>query len=86
MFKSDAMLTVATQIEAPAKFLWAAVREAGDTRYPFSVLGLGDVRAHRVGSWECYMRRLVGPISGTDPRLTTPERRAVSPRPLSREM
>lgn len=35
--------TVATQIEAPAKFLFAAVREAGDTRYPFSVLGLGDV-------------------------------------------
>ena len=43
VFKSDAMLTVATQIEAPAKFLWAAEREAGDTRYPFSVLGLGDV-------------------------------------------
>jgi len=37
------MVTVATQIEAPAKFLFAAVREAGDTRYPFSVLGLGDV-------------------------------------------
>lgn len=43
VFKSDVMLTVATQIEAPAKFLFAAVREAGDTRYPFSVLGLGDV-------------------------------------------
>jgi minor histocompatibility antigen H13 len=27
----------------PAKFLFAAVREAGDERYPFSVLGLGDV-------------------------------------------
>jgi minor histocompatibility antigen H13 len=25
------------------QFLFAAVREAGDTRYPFSVLGLGDV-------------------------------------------
>ena len=25
VFKSDVMLTVATQIEAPAKFLWAAV-------------------------------------------------------------
>ena len=43
VFKSDVMLTVATQIEAPAKFLFAAVREAGDERYPFSVLGLGDV-------------------------------------------
>jgi len=43
VFKSDVMVTVATQIEAPAKFLFAAVREAGDTRYPFSVLGLGDV-------------------------------------------
>ena len=43
VFKSDVMLTVATQIEAPAKFLFAAVREVGDTRYPFSVLGLGDV-------------------------------------------
>ena len=26
-----------------AQFLFAAAREAGDTRYPFSVLGLGDV-------------------------------------------
>eukprot|EP00966_Prymnesium_polylepis_P263247 6080468-Prymnesium_polylepis.1 len=43
VFQSDAMLTVATKIEAPAKFLFAAVRGAGDTRYPFSVLGLGDV-------------------------------------------
>eukprot|EP00316_Scyphosphaera_apsteinii_P011971 CAMPEP_0119315888 /NCGR_PEP_ID=MMETSP1333-20130426/37576_1 /TAXON_ID=418940 /ORGANISM="Scyphosphaera apsteinii, Strain RCC1455" /LENGTH=411 /DNA_ID=CAMNT_0007321383 /DNA_START=187 /DNA_END=1422 /DNA_ORIENTATION=+ len=43
VFKSDIMLTVATQIEAPAKFLFAAMREAGDDRYPFSVLGLGDV-------------------------------------------
>ena len=25
------------------QFLFAAVREAGDTRYPFSVLGLGDI-------------------------------------------
>jgi len=39
------MLTVATQIEAPAKFLWAAVGAGADAggRYPFSVLGLGDV-------------------------------------------
>eukprot|EP00966_Prymnesium_polylepis_P325516 7381496-Prymnesium_polylepis.1 len=37
------MLTVATKIEAPAKFLFATVREVGDTRYPFSVFGLGDV-------------------------------------------
>ena len=43
VFKSDVMLTVATQIEAPASFLFAAAREAGDPRYPFSVLGLGDV-------------------------------------------
>ena len=71
VFKSDVMLTVATQIEAPAKFLWAAVGAGGANpdrgdvtnrrdmrpypsgpcalgadaggRYPFSVLGLGDV-------------------------------------------
>lgn len=43
VFKSDIMVTVATQVEAPAKFLFAAMRESGDTRYPFSILGLGDV-------------------------------------------
>ena len=30
-------------MEAPAKFLFAAVVEPGDTRYPFSILGLGDI-------------------------------------------
>ena len=43
VFQSDVMLTVATQVEAPAKFLFAAVVEPGDTRYPFSILGLGDI-------------------------------------------
>lgn len=44
VFKSDVMITVATQIEAPAKFLFAAAREGANSgRYPFSVLGLGDV-------------------------------------------
>ena len=33
VFKSDVMVTVATQIEAPAKLLLAAVRDAGDTRH-----------------------------------------------------
>ena len=37
------MVTVATQIEAPVKLLLAALRDAGDGRYPFSVLGLGDI-------------------------------------------
>jgi len=46
VFKSDVMLTVATQIEAPAKFLFTAYRDgppADGISYPFSVLGLGDV-------------------------------------------
>lgn len=41
--QSDVMITVATQLEAPAKLLFAAARETGDGRYPFSVLGLGDL-------------------------------------------
>ena len=57
VFKSDVMVTVATKIEAPAKFLWDAKRDVlsaaasggggggggGGISYPFSVLGLGDV-------------------------------------------
>lgn len=47
VFKSDVMLTVATKVEAPAKFLWhvpgrESIGSAG-VSYPFSVLGLGDV-------------------------------------------
>jgi len=43
VFKSDVMITVATKIEAPAKFIIASVKEASSDRYPFGVLGLGDI-------------------------------------------
>jgi minor histocompatibility antigen H13 len=44
VFQSDTMITVATKIEAPVKFLFAGAtlpEEGG--KYPFGVLGLGDI-------------------------------------------
>eukprot|EP00592_Proboscia_alata_P006605 CAMPEP_0194360156 /NCGR_PEP_ID=MMETSP0174-20130528/7426_1 /TAXON_ID=216777 /ORGANISM="Proboscia alata, Strain PI-D3" /LENGTH=553 /DNA_ID=CAMNT_0039131455 /DNA_START=206 /DNA_END=1867 /DNA_ORIENTATION=+ len=43
VFKSDAMLTVATQIEAPVKLLFSGVQLPVEGNYPFAVLGLGDI-------------------------------------------
>lgn len=46
VFGTDVMMTVATKVEAPVKFLYTAppVPEGAAPRsYPFSVLGLGDV-------------------------------------------
>jgi minor histocompatibility antigen H13 len=46
VFGTDVMMTVATKIEAPVKFLYTApppVEGAEPRSYPFSVLGLGDV-------------------------------------------
>merc|ERR1719223_2730237 len=46
VFGTDVMMTVATKVEAPVKFLYTAppVPEGAEPRsYPFSVLGLGDV-------------------------------------------
>lgn len=46
VFGTDVMMTVATKVEAPVKFLYSAppVPEGSPPRsYPFSVLGLGDV-------------------------------------------
>jgi minor histocompatibility antigen H13 len=37
------MMTVATKVEAPVKFLYAAPPSDVPKSYPFSVLGLGDV-------------------------------------------
>jgi len=44
VFKSDTMMTVATKIEAPVKFLFAGTALPVDGgKYPFGVLGLGDI-------------------------------------------
>lgn len=44
VFGTDVMMTVATKIEAPVKFLFPANPALMSTRpYPFSVLGLGDI-------------------------------------------
>lgn len=43
VFKSDAMLTVATKIEAPVKLLFASNVIPPEGKYPFGVLGLGDI-------------------------------------------
>jgi len=45
VFGSDAMVTVATKIEAPIKVLFAGATVPQDGKYPFSVLGLGDILA-----------------------------------------
>lgn len=43
VFGTDVMMTVATKVEAPVKFLYQAPPQFADRPYPFSVLGLGDV-------------------------------------------
>lgn len=45
VFASDAMVTVATSIEAPVKLLFAGTAPPPPGRYPFAVLGLGDILA-----------------------------------------
>ena len=42
VFGSDVMMTVATKVEAPVKFLYTAPPSDTPKAYPFSVLGLGD--------------------------------------------
>eukprot|EP00752_Nemacystus_decipiens_P008396 g7506.t1 len=42
VFGTEVMMTVATRIEAPVKFLFPALTDPSK-QYPFSVLGLGDV-------------------------------------------
>ena len=37
------MITVATQLEAPVKILFAGAGPTPERPYPFSVLGLGDI-------------------------------------------
>ena len=43
VFGTDVMMTVATKVEAPVKFLYTAPPSDIPRDYPFSVLGLGDV-------------------------------------------
>mmetsp|Transcript_33482 Transcript_33482/g.71373 ORF Transcript_33482/g.71373 Transcript_33482/m.71373 type:complete len:459 (-) Transcript_33482:43-1419(-) len=43
VFGTDVMMTVATKVEAPVKFLYTAPPSDTPRDYPFSVLGLGDV-------------------------------------------
>jgi len=43
VFGTDVMMTVATKVEAPVKFLYTAPPSDTPRAYPFSVLGLGDV-------------------------------------------
>mmetsp|Transcript_10966 Transcript_10966/g.21135 ORF Transcript_10966/g.21135 Transcript_10966/m.21135 type:complete len:216 (+) Transcript_10966:1-648(+) len=43
VFGSDVMMTVATKVEAPVKFIYPAPPSDTPRAYPFSVLGLGDV-------------------------------------------
>mmetsp|Transcript_3395 Transcript_3395/g.4746 ORF Transcript_3395/g.4746 Transcript_3395/m.4746 type:complete len:161 (-) Transcript_3395:22-504(-) len=45
VFGSDIMMTVATKVEAPVKFLYTAppLPDGMESKYPFSVLGLGDI-------------------------------------------
>ncbi|OEU21469.1 Peptidase_A22B-domain-containing protein [Fragilariopsis cylindrus CCMP1102] len=43
VFQSDTMITVATKIEAPVKFLFAGTTLPEGGKYPFGVLGLGDI-------------------------------------------
>eukprot|EP00903_Cladosiphon_okamuranus_P015741 g14529.t1 len=42
VFGTEVMMTVATRIEAPVKFLFPALTDPSK-QYPFSVLGLGDI-------------------------------------------
>jgi len=81
VFKSDVMLTVATQIEAPAKFLFARLRDDGDLSYPFSVLGLGDIVVP--GAFVSLLREVdtdgLSADTRTSTRPRTAEARAESP-------
>ena len=43
VFGTDVMMTVATKVEAPVKFIYTAPPSDTPKPYPFSVLGLGDV-------------------------------------------
>lgn len=43
VFQTDVMMTVATKVEAPVKFLFPSPPSDVPKPYPFSVLGLGDV-------------------------------------------
>lgn len=43
VFGTDVMMTVATKVEAPVKFLYTAPPSDIPKPYPFSVLGLGDI-------------------------------------------
>lgn len=43
VFGTDVMMTVATKVEAPIKFLYTAPPSEIPRSYPFSVLGLGDI-------------------------------------------
>ena len=43
VFGTDVMMTVATKVEAPVKFIYTAPPSDTPRDYPFSVLGLGDV-------------------------------------------
>mmetsp|Transcript_41591 Transcript_41591/g.71208 ORF Transcript_41591/g.71208 Transcript_41591/m.71208 type:complete len:465 (+) Transcript_41591:35-1429(+) len=43
VFGTDVMMTVATKVEAPVKFLYTSPPSDTPKAYPFSVLGLGDV-------------------------------------------
>lgn len=43
VFGNDVMMTVATKVEAPVKFIYTAPPSDTPKPYPFSVLGLGDV-------------------------------------------
>ncbi len=76
VFQTEIMYTVATSVEAPARFLFAAARELGDQRYPFSVLGLGDVvipgafvALMRQRDLDCEAQPAAAPLGGLE---TTP--------------
>ena len=43
VFGTDVMMTVATKVEAPVKFIYPAPLSDIPREYPFSVLGLGDI-------------------------------------------
>lgn len=72
VFGTDVMMTVATKVEAPVKFLFPAPPALMPTRsYPFSVLGLGDVVVP--GVMAALARRIDDRgIAGIGPEVSTP--------------
>jgi hypothetical protein len=50
------MMTVATKVEAPVKFLYTAPPSDTPKSYPFSVLGLGDGEHLFVDSKQCTVQ------------------------------